>query len=367
MEKDNKIIVAQIIGNSSSGGVPSFVMNYFRNIDREKINFIFYTYGYSALDEEIASLGGEVVYMPDVRNFFKCASFLKKSFLEKKVDIVHSHMTTLSVTPLFAALLAHIPNRICHAHSTSYKREKTYLIKSLLKIFSNIFSTEIAGCSHLSMCWLFGKKKGSFATLIPNAIDLSKFSPIKNNREEAISTYNLKDKFIVGNVGRFEYQKNHPFIIDSFEKTLELIPNAFLILVGKGTQEKTIKEKIDKKHLQNNVLFLPEISDVNKYYALFDVFWLPSFYEGLPLVAIEAQAMNIPCLLSSKITKEADVSGKSKFLDISSPNLWASATYETMVNNQEKQNNYDLLKCKGYDIIDAAKKLSEYYTNIISK
>lgn len=367
MESNKKIIVAQIIGTSSSGGVPSFVMNYFRNIDRNKINFIFYTYGPSPLDDEIISLGGKIVFMPDVRNFFKCVTFLKNSFLEKKVEIVHSHMTTLSVTPLFAAKLAHIAYRICHAHSTTHKMEKTYLIKSFLKPFATIFSTHLAGCSHLSMLWLYGKKQGSMATLIPNAIDLSKFSPNQGQRNELLSSMGLKDNFVIGNIGRFEYQKNHSFLVDAFEKTLLLIPNAILILVGKGKKEKTLKDTILKKNLSDKVLFLPEIIDVNKYYSLFDVFWLPSLYEGLPLVAIEAQAMDIPCILSSKITKETDISCKSIFLDINDPSLWARATYELMLNAPKSQDNYNLLKCKGYDIADAAKTLLDYYTSLISK
>lgn len=364
MNNCKKIKVAQIIGNAVSGGVPSFAMNYFRNIDKNNVEFIFYTYAPAPIDEEILSLGGKIIYMPDVRNIFKCISFLKKSFRENNLDIVHSHMTTLSLTPLYAAKLAGIKTRICHAHSTTNKCEKTYIIKTFLKPFARIFATHLAGCSHLSMNWLFGKKKGSTATLIPNAIDLSLFTPDLSRAEKLKQGLNLKDKYLVGNIGRFEYQKNHIFLIESFRKTLNLIPKAMLILVGSGKREALIKEKIDKMGLSEHVIILPENNEVYRYYELFNIFWLPSLYEGLPLVGIEAQSMNIPCIMSNEISKEADVSGSSLFLPINDSDLWAQATID-IFNFPIETNNKPIIRAKGYDIKHAAPLLLEYYNSIV--
>jgi len=365
MEQLKRIKVAQIIGNSTCGGVPSFVMNYFRNIDREKVDFYFYTYGPSELDAEILQLGGKILHMPDVRNIFKSIPFLKKSFSHYKFDIVHSHMTTLSLSPLFAAILSKIKIRICHAHSTTNRKEGTYIIKNLLKHFSKPFASNLAGCSHLSMNWLFGKKKGASSVLIPNSIDLSLF--LKNPLRSIELKKNLKieKNFVIGNIGRLEIQKNHLFLIDCFLKTLETLPNAVLVLVCKGKQEDLIRERILSYNIADKVIFLPEISDIVRYYEIFDIFWLPSLYEGLPLVGVEAQAMNLPCLFSETISKEADLTGNTIFLPINNPSIWAEATL-MIAREKPTYDNLPTLKAKGYDIKDSAPKLLDYYNSLLS-
>jgi glycosyltransferase EpsF len=364
MEQHKKIKVAQVIGNSTCGGVPSFIMNYFRNIDRNKIDFYFYTYGPSELDAEILHLNGKIVHMPDVRNIFKSIPFLKKSFSEQNFDIVHSHMTTLSISPLLAAKLAGINIRICHAHSTTNRNESTYIIKNLLKPFSNPLASHLSGCSHLSMNWLFGKKKGASSVLIPNSIDLSLFHKNEKRSNELKKTLEIENKFIIGNIGRFETQKNHLFLVDCFLKTLEAIPSAVLILVGKGKKEKLIREKILSYNIADKVIFLPETSDIVKYYEIFDIFWLPSLYEGLPLVGVEAQAMNLPCLFSDKISREADLTGTTIFLPINNPLSWAETTL-MIYREKPTYQNFATLEAKGYDIKDSAPKLLEYYNSLL--
>lgn len=362
-----KIKIAQVIGNAKVGGVINCVMNYFRNIDTTKVQFDFYTYGSSPFDEEIKARGGRVFYFPSVFAFFKCVRFLRKSFMREQYDIVHAHMTSLSFVSLLAAKQAGVKHRICHAHSTTNKEEGfVHVVKSCLKHISTWFATDLAGCSRLSIDWLYGKKAAKKAHLMRNAIDLDRFDVTDEEKRELKARYGLENCKVVGHIGRFEFQKNIPFLVKAFAILCKSRDDVRLMLVGGGAEFENVKKLVETLKIEDKVLFMTERRDVQEYYALFDVFALPSRFEGLPLVAIEAQAMGIPCLLSDCITKEADVTGHVEYLPILSANYWANEISRVLDENV----SYDGRKAVadgGYDIVEEAENLLEYYTEVNAK
>lgn len=362
-----KIKIAQVIGNAKVGGVINCVMNYFRNIDTTKVQFDFYTYGPSPFDDEIKARGGRVFYFPSVFAFFKCVRFLRKSFKREQYDIVHAHMTSLSFVSLLAAKQAGVKHRICHAHSTTNKEEGfVHVVKSCLKHISTWFATDLAGCSRLSIDWLYGKKAAKNAYLMRNAIDLDRFDVTDEEKRELKVRYGLENCKVVGHIGRFEFQKNIPFLVKAFAILCKSRDDVRLMLVGGGAEFENVKKLVETLKIEDKVLFMTERRDVQEYYALFDVFALPSRFEGLPLVAIEAQAMGIPCLLSDCITKEADVTGHVEYLPILSANYWANEISRVLDENV----SYDGRKAVadgGYDIVEETENLLEYYTEVNAK
>jgi glycosyltransferase EpsF len=358
-----QIRIAQVIGNAKTGGVISCVLNFYRNIDRGRFRFDFFTYGKSPFDEEIRALGGEIYTIPNVLFFPKAISVMKRFFKKGGYDAVHAHMTTLSPVALCAAYLAGIRTRIAHAHSTTHKTEKVRIVKNVLRLFSRVFPTEIAGCSRYSCKWLYGRKKGEEAFLLRNAIDLTRF--VRDDFKSATlrKKYGLSEQKVVGFVGRFVYQKNVPFLVEAFAMLALERKDCTLVLAGDGKDRPEIEKLIEKYKLEDRVLILPEIKDVQNYYALFDVFALPSRYEGLPLVAVEAQAMGIPCLLSDEITREADLTGQCRFLPIDSTGYWADQLALSL--SLPKYNGHEAVAKAGYDIRQEVKRLEAFYTEAV--
>ena len=269
------------------GGVESVVMNYYRNIDRDKIQFHFLC-DEDSTDipyDEIEKLGGKVIVIPPYQKLFKYQKELYKIFKENNYKIVHSHINALSVFPLRIAKKAGVPIRIAHSHSTSNKKEwKKNILKMILRPFSKLYANNYFACTEYAGKWLFGKKvvERKELNVINNAIDLKKFEFNENTREDLRKELGIKeDVLVIGHVGRFMKQKNHEFLIDVFEKAIKQDDNIYLILVGQGPLEDKIKEMAKEKGIENKILFLGQRNDVNKLYQAMDIFVLPSLYEGL--------------------------------------------------------------------------------------
>lgn len=304
------IIVAQIMGKWVGGGVESVIMNYYRHLDRSKVQFDFICDEDSTRIpyDEIKKLGGRVFLVPKYQNLPKYLKALEKLFKENQYRIVHSNINTLSVFPLYAAKKVGVPIRISHSHSTSNPKEwKRNLIKNILRPFSKRYATDYFACSELAGRYLFGNKafdQGE-VKIIHNAIDIEKFKFDEVARKKLRKEFGIKDSTVViGHVGRFVQQKNHTFLVDVFNEYYKKNPDSKLLLVGSGPLEDKIKKKVERLSLDNSVLFLGQRDDINKLYSVMDVFCLPSLYEGLPVVGVEAQAAGLPCVFSDKITND---------------------------------------------------------------
>lgn len=369
MAENKPIRVAQIIGKWLGGGVESVVMNYYRNIDRNKIQFDFICDNDSTNIPyaEIESLGGKVILIPPYQKVIKYHKELKRVLKEGNYKIVHSHINTLSVFSLFAAKCAGVPVRIAHSHSTTNKKEKSKnLMKQLLRPFSKVFATDYMCCSELAGRWLFGDKeydKGN-VYLLNNAIDLDKFKYDETVRKEKRKELNIDDDtLVIGHVGRFVEQKNHRFLIDIFNEVHKQNENSILLLVGQGPLMEEIKEKVKSLGIEDCVKFLGQRNDINELYQVMDLFLFPSLYEGLGMVAVEAQVSGLPCVVSTEIPEIAKVTEKITFINLENKiEIWTEIIFKYLKNINRKNINFTN-GIKKYDIIKETTKLEKKYLN----
>lgn len=369
MAENKPIRVAQIIGKWLGGGVESVVMNYYRNIDRNKIQFDFICDNDSTNIPyaEIESLGGKVILIPPYQKVIKYHKELKRVLKEGNYKIVHSHINTLSVFSLFAAKCAGVPVRIAHSHSTTNKKEKSKnLMKQLLRPFSKVFATDYMCCSELAGRWLFGDKeydKGN-VYLLNNAIDLDKFKYDEVVRKEKRKELNIDDDtLVIGHVGRFVEQKNHRFLIDIFNEVHKQNENSILLLVGQGPLMEKIKEKVKSLGIEDCVKFLGQRNDINELYQVMDLFLFPSLYEGLGMVAVEAQVSGLPCVVATEIPEIAKVTEKITFINLENKiEIWTEIIFKYLKNINRKNINFTN-GIKKYDIIKETTKLEKKYLN----
>lgn len=304
------IRVAHVIGKVVHGGVEAVVMNYYRHIDRDRLQFDFFIDGLdpTPLEEEILAMGGRVFKLPpyDV-SMMSNLKYFKKIIRINSYKIVISHMNTLSVFWLREAKRAGVPIRIAYSHSTSHWREgvRTWT-KYALRPFSRLYPTHFLACGEYAGRWLFGDRvfNAGKVTILPNAIKVDKFKFNSKIREEKRDELGLHGKFVVGHVGRFMYQKNHKYLIAVFSKIYQKNKNTVLMLVGDGPLRPEIEQLVAEMGLSESILFLGTRKDVNELYQAMDVFVLPSFYEGFPVVVVEAQAAGLPCFVSNQVTNE---------------------------------------------------------------
>lgn len=342
-EKQEKpIIVAQVMGKWVGGGVESVIMNYYRHLDHSKVQFDFICDEDSTRIpyDEIKKLGGRVFLIPKYQNLPKYLKALGKLLKENQYRIVHSNINTLSVFPLYAAKKAGVPVRISHSHSTSNPKEwKRNLIKNILRPFSKRYATDFFACSKVAGRYLFGNKafNQGEVKIIHNAIDVDKFKFDEVARKKLRQEFGIKDSTVViGHVGRFVQQKNHTFLVDVFKEYHEKNPDSKLLLVGSGPLEDEIKKKVEKLGLKDSVLFLGQRDDINKLYSVMDVFYLPSLYEGLPVVGVEAQAAGLPTIFSNGISSEAIISKNAKIVAVQEVEAYIKKIDEVTQNNKQR-------------------------------
>jgi glycosyltransferase EpsF len=363
------IRVAQIIGKMMAGGVEAVVFNYYRNIDKSKFQFDFYYDADSIIEppQDLIDMGARFIEIPSYQKLSSYIKALKKHFKENKYKIVHSNMNTLSVFTLYAAWRANVPTRIAHSHSTASKGEiKRNILKYLLRPFSKLFATDYCACSMYAGEWLFGKRvvKNGKVTVFNNAIDLNKFSFNQQVRGDVRKELNIESKFVVGHVGRFCYQKNHEFLIDIFEEIHKKREDAVLMLIGIGELTDDIKKKVHDKGLDDVVLFLGKRTDVNRLYQAMDAFVLPSHYEGLPVVGVEAQTSGLPCVFSTSMTSEINMTSNAIMIGLNeSANKWADEVLAPCDNKQNRLTAVAEVAESGFDITKEAKKLEMFYDN----
>ena len=367
--KKTQVRVAQVMGKWVGGGVEAVVMNYYRNINRDKVqfDFIFDNDSVGIPTDEIEALGGKVILIPPYQKILSYHKELVRVLKEGKYKIIHSHINTLSVFPLFAAKRAGVPVRIAHSHSTTNKTEwKKNLMKQALRPFSKLFATHYMCCSELAGRWLFGNKtynKGN-VYLLNNAIDLEKFKFDKRIRKNKRKELNIQDNtLVIGHIGRFVEQKNHRFLIDIFNEVHKKNENSILLLAGQGPLVEEMKQKVSDLKLNDSVKFLGQRKDANELYQAFDVFLLPSLYEGLPVVGVEAQASGLLCFLSSDMTKETKVLSSTTIMSLSdSSEKWANNILKE-ISKYDRIDTIGEISSNGFNIKDEANKLEMYYQN----
>lgn len=361
--------VAQVIGQAINGGTESFAMNYYKHMDHSLVQFDFFVESESKIIDEniIESMGGKVVIIPSYSHVGKYIKTLIKLFKEGKYDIVHSNMNALSVFTLFAAKRAGVKVRIAHSHSTTNKREKIRnFVKNILRHFSKLYATHYFACSELAGRWLFGDKtfdKGE-VTVINNAIELEKYKFNEEIRDGLRAEYDLTYNFVIGHIGRFMSQKNHTFMIDIFSEVVKRRSDAKLLLIGDGPLFDEIVDKVHMLRLEDKVIFTGVKQNAYDFYNAMDVFVLPSLYEGLPVVGVEAQASGLPMVVSDTITRDLNIAGGVDYLSLEeTASYWANHIVNLDTNTDRGAYFYKI-KNSSFDIQAEAKKLEEKYLAI---
>lgn len=363
------IRIAHIMGKMNGGGVEQVVMNYYQHIDRSVIQFDFLVDSDSTLvpTADIERRGGRIFLVPPYQNPIRHSSHIKRLCMQENWPIVHSHINTLSIFPLKAAKQAGVPVRIAHAHSTAGPGEPAKnILKNLLRSFSNLYPTHRFACNQHAGNWLFGKKE--VFEIVPNAIELDNFTFNPTARLETRIELGLdSNDFVIGHIGRFMRQKNHDFLIDVFSNIASQCPNAKLLLVGEGELKAKIQAKVQSRNLANRILFLGQRNDVSRLYQAFDLFVLPSLYEGQPVVAIEAQASRLPCLFSDAISESAIISEEAISLPGNDMIAWESALLQHVTLRTPARRNETHGIAEDYNIGIAAKKLSLRYNSLVKE
>lgn len=358
------IRVAQIMGKMCAGGVESVVFNYYRAIDKSKIQFDFFYDEDSTIEppQDLIDMGAKFYKIPPYQKIWSYIPYLRKELKQRKYLIVHSHINTLSVFPLFSAFLSGVPIRIAHNHSVPGKGEfRRNTLKYILKIFAKIFSTDYFACSEKAGRWMFGNKyyDNGEVYVMHNAIDFNKFNNSYEREEnEFLSQYDINGKFIVGHVGRFTYAKNHKYLINVFKYLKEKIPNAVLLLVGDGELQDLIFTEVERLKLQDSVIYTGKTDKPERYYSLMNVIILPSIFEGLSMVTIEAQVSKVPIVVSTAVPEEAVISQEGlayMHLDASYCE-WANKALE-LANKKVELTE----KSNVYNILNAVKMLETWY------
>lgn len=370
MKRNEPFRVAQVLSKMNSGGIEMVVLNYYRHIDRTKVQFDFVVEEGSTIPfrDEIERMGGRIYLVPPYINIKEYQTRLVKLFRTNNYKIVHAHMNTLSIFPLRAAKKAGVQVRITHNHSTADKTElKRTIIKYILRPFAKVSATHYCACSVLAGKWLFGNsffEKGN-VKLIPNAIDISKFTFNEEIRNRVRTELGVEDNFVVGHVGRFMHQKNHEFLIDIFKRIHEKESKAILLLIGEGELKHKIEKKVRCLGLNDFVRFLGVQYNVNELMQGMDIFLLPSLYEGLPVVGVEAQSSGLPCVYSSSITEETKILDSTEFVSLEeSVDKWANKVIQLKDRCERKKVDEKVIDA-GFEIMKAADDLNNFYYEIM--
>ena len=295
-----------------------------------------------------------------LKNVVEIYSILKK----EKFEIAHSHMTLTNFYVLFLAELTGTKVRISHAHS-AFKTDgiKKKIIYPILKILNCISANVWMTCGYNAGVFLYGKTAmdSGKVQIMNNGIELNHFQYNENTRKKIREKYQIGNAICIGHIGRFMAVKNHKFLISIFMEILKKKPDAKLLLVGDGELKEEIEELVQVYRIEKNVIFTGNVNNTNEFYQALDVFVLPSIYEGLPVVAIEAQAAGVPCLLSTDIDRTCAVTSNVHFMSVKqNKEKWANQILDMLKEDRDKSCIKELEKA-GYSIELEARKLEDFY------
>lgn len=372
----HKIKVLQSVSSLGVGGNVTFVMNFFRKIDKEKFQIDFLIYDDSKMDyyDEVKSAGSNIFvvkrkYKNKTFNLFSQMWQVRKILKNENYDIIHCH--SCSFFGIFKGAIPGYFNSkvkvISHSHNPGMP--KNTLLDNIARSISKKFLSHIVDMGFSCSDYAGESKytdefmKSDKYKIIHNAIHVENYVYNNSFRETIRNSYNIGDRVLIGNVGRLAKQKNQSFLLDIFAKIKQINKDTMLIIIGGGELEKQLKDKAVNLGIIDSVIFTGSVNDVNKYYSAMDVFVMPSLYEGLPFTAIEAQVNGLKCVISDKVTKMTDASGETKFISLEdSIDKWSDTILKSAESriSSEKVSNVTA----NYNIYTEVKKLEELYTEI---
>ena len=363
-----KVIVFGMTDNP--GGMESCIMNYYRHVDKNKIHFDFLCNWESMVcEKEVKANGSKVYTIPQKSRNYKAYKRAMDTFFSEHADeydvFWYNTCTLTNIDYLIYAKRYGIKKRIIHAHNSG---NETSMIRGILHYVNKIrlgrYATDFWSCSMAAAVYFFIKKQihSQKYRLINNAISTYNYKYDILIRNEERKNLGLEDKYVIGHVGRFQFQKNHEFLIDIFYEYLKLDSRAVLMLVGQGEEEDAIRQKVINLGIEKSVLYMGVRTDVNRLLQAMDVFLLPSRFEGLPLVLIEAQTSGLRCLTTkNKVPYEVNVTGNVEFEELKENSIeWAHHIECMEKQPYDRKSCLDLITDAGYDILKEAEKMESY-------
>lgn len=373
-----QIRVLHILHSMDRGGAENAIMNYYRYIDRETIQFDFLLTApkHCAFEDEILAMGGRVFRVPLLTRShpFKYMKALDSFFKEHpEYRICHSHTSSKSFFPLWIAKKNGVLHRICHSHNTAPKERKerkdSWLndrIRSFLKIPLKWVATDWIACGESAAIWLYGKKalRDQRVRIVKNVIDAQKFDFNPETRKLVRNQLGLaENELVVGHFARFSHQKNHKYTIDVLKAIKEKNVCVKCLFVGDGELHLAIEQYAIEQGVIDLCVFTGVVTNVYDYMMAADVFVMPSFNEGLPLVVIEAQITGLECFLSDAIPEEVRIADLVRFLPLSkgAPE-WADEILSIEI--KERRSYLKEIQAAGYDALISARTLQDFYVNL---
>lgn len=374
MEKvktERPIRVLHVLHSMNRGGAENALMNYYRNIDHEKVQFDFLLTDKEKgqFEDEICQLGGRIFKVPliTMSNPFSYLNAVRQ-FLKEHLEykIVHSHTSSKSVFPLWVAKQCGVPVRCSHSHSSMAEGGLSGMIRKGLMPFLKVTATDFLSCGNQAAVYLYGQRyfdEGK-VMVFKNVIETQKFRFNEETRKEYRSKLGIEDDVILlGHTARFDPVKNHPFDVEILAELLKMGVKAKLLLVGDNTASgiEGVNKKINELGVRDDVIFTGVVSNVYDYEQAMDVFLLPSFNEGLPLSIIEAQVSGLPCFTTrDRVSSECSVTDLVHYLPLEAgAKVWADEILKAC--KQVRRDRWDEVAAAGYDAKTSAKELQEFY------
>ena len=358
--------VLHITSELDGGGVDSLLYNYCsRLITDVKFDFIVTSSEKGILEQPLIDLGCNVYHVSQIRDgFFRHQKQVEKIIKKGNYDIVHDHSGYKSFINLWIARKYDIKIRIAHAHQAFIVETfKSKFIRKIATYVTKIFATSFFACGEDAAKWMWGERKvrNNDVYIMTNAIDVSNFEFQNNIRNYVRKELGIEDKFVIGNVARFSFQKNHEFLIKMFSVLSKNRSDVVLVLVGRGELFDEMKNLAKKEGVYDKILFLGVRKDVSSLMNAFDLFVLPSYYEGLPVTLVEVQANGLPAIVSSSITTEIKKSDNIFYYSLEY-GLEKWAKYCSEINLKRACNN---IKNTDYDINVASRSLKLEYLRLL--
>lgn len=361
--------IAIVMGKMHSGGKKNLVMEYYRKIDRTRVQFDFICDEDSNAipTEEIEALGGRVYVIPRYQNIFANIRAIKKICRENRYKICHGYNGSMNIFALYGAWCAGVPIRINESISMAHGDDRKTIIKNMLKPFSQCFATHYMANGETCGRWQFGGrlfdvgKVAVFKTVIN--VDENRYD--KMLREKCRKEFGLENNVVIGHIGRLTIQKNTLFMIDIFSEIAGLEEKAKLLIIGDGDLREKMLKRIKYYGIEEKVLYLGRREDIKQFYNAMDAFLLPSLYEGLPVTGVEAECHGLPMFFSTEISKESSACedlGMFVGLDVPAKE-WAEIVLRKIRENKRADHSEDV-KRAGFDSATEAGKLLEYYERI---
>ncbi len=363
------IRVLHMLASMNRGGAEAMIMNYYRHIDRSRVQFDFLltTPGHYDYEEEIKALGGHIYrvspltksrprdYMNDVDRFFK---------EHPQYHIVHSHTSSKSFFPLRLAKKNGVPVRIAHSHSSKAEQGINGIIRKALRFPLRTVATNFFSCGEEASVYLYGEKIAKEkAVVVPNAIDARQYRYESGQAQNIRQGLGIDNQLVIGHVGRFFPVKNHMFLIEVFHAVKRLHPGSRLLLVGDGELKETVRARARELGIEQDIIFTGVRGDVPQLLKAMDVFVFPSLNEGIPVVMIEAQASGLKCFMSDSVPSQCVITQNVKRLPLSqTPEYWAREILRVK-DGYERRDMCPEVEKAGFDIRKNAKWLEEFYLN----